>query len=96
MTKRLSASFDQHFNVGQNTDVAALPANYNDTKTEIITTAGGQRFIKKKTVIKKGGPGSQIFITSTSYVPVDETENMEPGSEVEGQPPVSSSTEAQA
>jgi hypothetical protein len=62
------------------TDVASLPDNCNTTKTELVTLHG-QQFLKKTTVIKKGGPNSQIHITSISYRPVDESENVEPGSE---------------
>lgn len=84
MLTRLASSFDSHLDTfdEDKTDVASLPANYNDTKTEIVTIDGRQ-FIKKKTVIKKGSPGMQIYVTSVSYQPVDDTENVEPGSQVD-------------
>lgn len=84
MMRRVAASFQSHFdNFDEDrTDVDELPNNYNDTKTELVTM-NGQQFIKKKTVIRKGSPGAQIFITSVSYIPVDETENVEPGSNVD-------------
>lgn len=78
----MSKRFDQSFSSFSNTDIAKLPNNYNDTNTEIVEM-GGKRFIKKKTTIKKGGPNTQIFITSTTYELVpDDNENVEPASEV--------------
>jgi hypothetical protein len=79
----MSRRFEQNFNSFSGTDVSKLPDNYNQTDTEIVTAPNGKRFIKKKTTIKKGGPNTQIFITSTVYEPVpDDSENVETGSEV--------------
>lgn len=47
------------------------PDGYNKTDTEIIEM-GGKKYLKKTTVIKKGGDMSGIFIKSTSYEPYEE------------------------
>lgn len=78
----MSKRFDDNFSAFSATDITKLPANYNNTETELVTMEDGKRFIKKKTTVKKGGPHTQIFITSTTYEPVpDESVNIEPGSE---------------
>jgi len=89
MTRQMTHSFSSF----GDTDVSELPDNYNNTKKDIVTI-NGRQFIKKETVIKKGSPGAQIFIKSISYVPVpDESENIEPASEVDNTG-VSASTKA--
>ena len=71
-------------------EVASLPENYNNTKTEIITVRGRQ-FLKKTTVIRKGGPGTSIFITSTTYEPVNDADNGTGGSDESDLKPASGS-----
>lgn len=65
---------------GSGTGVATEPDNYNNTKTEIISIHGRQ-FLKKTTVIKKGGPGTSIFISSTTYEPINDSDNTDNGNE---------------
>lgn len=83
------------------TDIASLPDDYNRTDTEIVEM-GGRRYVKKTTTLKKGGPGSSFFVRSTTFEPVDESENVDkPTKEQEEKPvvpeesqPSSSSTAA--
>jgi len=56
------------------TDISSLPDDFNKTDSEIIEL-GGQRFVKKTTTLKKGGPGASFFIRSTTFEPVNENEN---------------------
>lgn len=77
MTRRMAASFGTGLGTGFNRpDVDSLPDNYNNTQTELITV-NGRQFIKKTTTIKKGGPGTAIFISSTTYEPVNDSENVD-------------------
>lgn len=69
-----------------------LPDNYNNTKTEIINIHGRQ-FLKKTTVIKKGGPGTSIFISSTTYEPINDSDNADHGSDDGDLKPASSGSE---
>lgn len=50
------------------------PANYNGTKEEVVSIDGKQ-YIKKVHVIKKFNDNTQIFLSSTTYEPVDEKAN---------------------
>ena len=70
-------------------EVASLPENYNNTKTEIVTIRGRQ-FLKKTTVIRKGGPGTSIYISSTTYEPINEADNGTSGSDESDLKPASS------
>lgn len=76
-------------------EVASIPENYNNTKTEIITIRGRQ-FLKKTTVIRKGGPGTSIFISSTTYEPINEADNGTSGSDESDLKPASSSSGSDA
>ena len=68
--------FSNGFNhgFGPSTDVASIPDNTNDTVTEIVTF-NGRRYLKKTTTVKKGGPGSMLFIRSTTFEPVNDSDN---------------------
>ena len=66
------------------TDISSLPDDYNKTDTEIVEM-GGKRFVKKTTTLKKGRPGSTFFVRSTTFLPVNETENTDiPATDEEG------------
>lgn len=66
------------------TDISSLPDDYNKTDTEIVEM-GGKRFLKKTTTLKKGRPGSTFFVRSTTFLPVNETENADiPATDEEG------------
>ena len=57
------------------------PDGYNKTETEVIEM-GGKKYLKKTTVIKKGGDTTGIFIKSTTYEPyVEDTVTGEGSSE---------------
>ena len=62
------------------TDISSLPDDYNKTDSEIVEM-GGQRFIKKTTTLKKGGPGASFFVRSTTYERVNDADNTDSGSE---------------
>jgi len=90
MTKNMM-SFDNSFGPSfrPSTDIASIPDNTNNTVTEIVTF-NGRRFLKKTTTIKKGGPGSALFIKSTTFEPVDDSENTDGNTDQEseaGSPP---------
>jgi len=73
MTQRfeeMARNMYQRFN---NTS-SQYPANYNGTKEEIITVEGRQ-YIKKEHVIKKSENNINIFLTSTTYEPIDDRKN---------------------
>jgi hypothetical protein len=57
-----------------NTTSSQYPPNYNGTKEEIIEV-DGKKYIKKERVVKKSGDNLNIFITSTTYEPVDDQNN---------------------
>jgi hypothetical protein len=73
MTKRfedMSRNMFERFNSTTN----QYPPNYNGTKEEVVTI-NGRQFRKKEHVIKKTGDNLNIFITSTSYEPMDDESN---------------------
>ncbi|CAG2116324.1 unnamed protein product [Medioppia subpectinata] len=73
MTKRfeeMSRSMFERFN----STSSQYPPNYNGTKEEIITIDGKQ-YVKKEHVIKKSGDNLNIFLTTTTYEPIDEKSN---------------------
>lgn len=57
-----------------NNATAEYPANYNGTKEEVITIDGKQ-YIKKTNVIKKTNENTAVFLSSTTYEPVDQSQN---------------------
>jgi len=67
------------------TDVASIPDNTNKTDTEIVTL-NGRRYLKKTTTIKKGGPGSSLFVRSVTFEPVNDLENSDSESETDVKP----------
>ncbi|CAG2164362.1 unnamed protein product [Oppiella nova] len=73
MTKRfedMSRNMFERFNQTS----SQYPANYNGTKEEIVTIDGKQ-YIKKEHVIKKSDDNLNIFLTTTTYEPVDDKSN---------------------
>jgi len=76
MTRRfedMTRSMFERFNATS----SLYPANYNGTKEEIVTIDGKQ-YIKKEHVIKKSDDGLNIFLTTTTYEPVDDKTNETP------------------
>ncbi|XP_054164217.1 uncharacterized protein LOC128961918 [Oppia nitens] len=57
-----------------NATTSQYPDNYNGTKEEIVTIDGKQ-YVKKEHVIKKSDDNLNIFLTSTTYEPVDDKTN---------------------
>jgi len=57
-----------------NTSSTQYPDNYNGTKEEIITVEG-KKYIKKEHVIKKSDNNLNIFLTSTTYEPIEDKNN---------------------
>lgn len=57
-----------------NTSNTQYPDNYNGTKEEIITV-DGRKYIKKEHVVKKSDNNLNIFLTSTTYEPIEDKNN---------------------
>jgi len=55
-------------------DLDSIPNGTNNTVSEVVEF-GGRKYLKKTTTIKKGGPGSALFIQSTTFESLDESEN---------------------
>jgi hypothetical protein len=73
MTRRFE---DMAKNMGErfNNASSEYPANYNGTKEDIVTIDGKQ-YIKKVHVVKKSNNNTLVFLSSTTYEPVDKSEN---------------------
>jgi len=55
-------------------DLDSIPNDTNNTVSEVVEF-GGKKYLKKTTTVKKGGSGSLLFIRTTTFEPLDESEN---------------------